>query len=104
MELLTLLVSVFLLFQRAFQRAERTIMQVLFCTCDAYSRVRWLFNIMNDFHVFEQAISSTLNDLGLVSLKKEQRQAVEALTRWPRSPRTLGTRLSCSILSERAQN
>ena len=31
------------------------------------------------FHVFEQAISSTLNELGLVSLKKEQRQAVEAI-------------------------
>ena len=39
----------------------------------------FLIYIMNDFHVFEQAISSTLNDLGLVSLKKEQRQAVEAI-------------------------
>ena len=31
------------------------------------------------FRVFEQAISLTLNELGLVTLKKEQRQAVEAI-------------------------
>ena len=37
------------------------------------------FSNTEKFHVFEQAISSTLNELGLVSLKKEQRQAVEAI-------------------------
>lgn len=30
-------------------------------------------------HVLEQAISSTSNELGIVSLKKEQRQSAEAI-------------------------
>jgi len=37
------------------------------------------FSNKEKVHVFEKAISSTLNELGLVSLKKEQRQAVEAI-------------------------
>ena len=37
------------------------------------------FSNTEKVHVFERAISSTLNELALVSLKKEQRQAVEAI-------------------------
>ena len=34
------------------------------------------------FIMFEQAVSSSLHELGLVSLKKEQRQAVEAIVNY----------------------